>query len=189
MSALESGPSAPATRSPLGFAGGLTDADTGLVLFGARDFDPTLGRWIAKDPIGFAGGDVNLYGYCLGDPVGLVDPSGQVGQLVIALVVVFVVIFGAITVGQLLTVRDTAAECLDGSLYEEFGTYAAQYDEQTYLLLDQNAQAVYQKSWEELTPIEKKTAFSEGPNGAELLPRMQGFTYGDANGVWNEVDR
>ena len=48
------------------------------MLFGARDFDPTLGRWVAKDPIGFAGGDVNLYGYCLGDPVGLVDPSGTV---------------------------------------------------------------------------------------------------------------
>jgi len=66
----------PALDIPLGFAGGLTDPHTGLTLFGARDYDPTLGRWIAKDPIGFAGGDANLYGYCLGDPVNLVDPSG-----------------------------------------------------------------------------------------------------------------
>ncbi len=66
----------PALQVPLGFAGGLADSDTGLTLFGARDYDPTLGRWIAKDPIGFAGGDANLYGYCLGDPVNLVDPSG-----------------------------------------------------------------------------------------------------------------
>ena len=66
----------PALEVPLGFAGGFADRDTGLVLFGARDYDPELGRWIAKDPIGFAGGDANLYGYCLGDPVGLVDPSG-----------------------------------------------------------------------------------------------------------------
>ena len=54
------------------------------MLFGARDFDPALGRWVAKDPIGFAGGDVNLYGYCLGDPVGLVDPSGKIIPLIIA---------------------------------------------------------------------------------------------------------
>jgi RHS repeat-associated protein len=40
----------------LGFAGGLTDAATGLVRFGARDYDPSVGRWTAKDPIGFAGG-------------------------------------------------------------------------------------------------------------------------------------
>jgi RHS repeat-associated protein len=61
---------------PFGFAGGLYDKDTGLVRFGARDYDPETGRWTAKDPIGFAGGDPNLYGYVLGDPVNLVDPSG-----------------------------------------------------------------------------------------------------------------
>jgi RHS repeat-associated protein len=36
---------------PFGFAGGLYDPDTGLVRFGARDYDPAVGRWIAKDPI------------------------------------------------------------------------------------------------------------------------------------------
>jgi RHS repeat-associated protein len=41
---------------PFGFAGGLYDADTGLVRFGARDYDPETGRWTAKDPIAFAGG-------------------------------------------------------------------------------------------------------------------------------------
>jgi RHS repeat-associated protein len=35
---------------PFGFAGGLYDADTGLVRFGARDYDPAVGRWTAKDP-------------------------------------------------------------------------------------------------------------------------------------------
>ncbi|MFU8832906.1 MAG: RHS repeat-associated core domain-containing protein, partial [Wenzhouxiangella sp.] len=61
---------------PFGFAGGLYDPDTGLVRFGARDYDPETGRWTAKDPIGFAGGDSNLYGYVLGDPVNLIDPTG-----------------------------------------------------------------------------------------------------------------
>jgi RHS repeat-associated protein len=61
---------------PFGFAGGLHDSDTGLVRFGYRDYDPEVGRWTAKDPIGFAGGDTDLYGYVLNDPVNLVDPYG-----------------------------------------------------------------------------------------------------------------
>ena len=61
---------------PFGFAGGLYDRDTGLVRFGARDYDPEVGRWTAKDPILFAGGDTNLYGYTLNDPVNGVDPLG-----------------------------------------------------------------------------------------------------------------
>jgi RHS repeat-associated protein len=61
---------------PFGFAGGLYDRHTGLLRFGARDYDPSTGRWIAKDPILFAGGDTNLYGYVLNDPVNFIDPMG-----------------------------------------------------------------------------------------------------------------
>jgi RHS repeat-associated protein len=60
-----------------GFAGGIYDTDTGLVRFGARDYEPYLGRWTAKDPIGFDGGDPNLYGYLLGDPLNVVDVTGH----------------------------------------------------------------------------------------------------------------
>ena len=35
-----------------------------------------LGRWTAKDPIGFRFGDVNLYEYVGGDPVNRLDPGG-----------------------------------------------------------------------------------------------------------------
>ena len=63
----------------LGFAGGLYDKDTKLTRFGYRDYDAQTGKWTAKDPIGFAGGDTNLYGYVLGDPVNLVDPWGLLG--------------------------------------------------------------------------------------------------------------
>jgi RHS repeat-associated protein len=62
---------------PFGFAGGLYDADTGLVRFGARDYDPEVGRWTAKDPILFEGGDTNLYAYCGNDPVNYVDTDGM----------------------------------------------------------------------------------------------------------------
>jgi RHS repeat-associated protein len=61
---------------PFGFAGGLFDADTGLVRFGARDYDPTVGRWTSKDPIGFRGG-LNLYAYCENNPINCVDPTGN----------------------------------------------------------------------------------------------------------------
>ena len=44
--------------------------------FGYRDYDPKVGRWTAKDPIGFAVGDVSLYGYVVNDPISLVDPDG-----------------------------------------------------------------------------------------------------------------
>ena len=61
---------------PFGFAGGLYDPSTGLVRFGARDYDPEIGRWTVKDPILFQGGDVNLYGYVNNDPIGFIDPFG-----------------------------------------------------------------------------------------------------------------
>jgi RHS repeat-associated protein len=64
---------------PFGFAGGLYDTDTGLVLFGVRDYDPGTGRWTAKDPIRFGGGDTNLYGYVVGDPENWIDPDGRIG--------------------------------------------------------------------------------------------------------------
>jgi RHS repeat-associated protein len=62
---------------PFGFAGGLYDPETKLVRFGARDYDAETGRWTSKDPLRFAGGDANLYGYVLGDPVNFTDPSGR----------------------------------------------------------------------------------------------------------------
>lgn len=35
-----------------------------------------IGRWTARDPIRFSGGDANLYGYVLGGPVNLIDTPG-----------------------------------------------------------------------------------------------------------------
>jgi RHS repeat-associated protein len=90
-----------AFKIPFGFAGGLHDRDTGLVRFGLRDYDPDVGRWTAKDPIFFAGGDTDLYGYVLNDPVNLIDPSGlididKIRTAVLILGIVDVVPIGAI---------------------------------------------------------------------------------------------
>lgn len=61
---------------PFGFAGGLYDPDTRLVRFGARDYDASVGRWTAKDPLVFAGRESNLYAYAANDPVNAFDPDG-----------------------------------------------------------------------------------------------------------------
>lgn len=69
---------------PFGFAGGLYDADTRLVHFGAREYEASIGRWISKDPILFWGRQVNLYVYAGSDPVNRVDPTGLIVPAVIA---------------------------------------------------------------------------------------------------------
>ena len=61
---------------PIGFAGGLHDQDTGLVKFGAREYDSRTGRWTGPDPARYAGGDAVLYRYAAGDPVNRTDPTG-----------------------------------------------------------------------------------------------------------------
>ncbi|NDV28468.1 RHS repeat domain-containing protein [Desulfovibrio sp. JC010] len=61
---------------PLGFAAGLYDKDTRLVHFGYREYNPTIGRFIQPDPLGLAGGDVDVYGYCADDPVNFIDRVG-----------------------------------------------------------------------------------------------------------------
>lgn len=85
----------PSFTVPFGFACGLYDADTGLIHFGYRDYDPDTGRWTAKDPIGFAGGDVSLYGYCLADPVNGMDPDGQIIVPVLGVIAVAYLAYNA----------------------------------------------------------------------------------------------
>lgn len=69
----------PAFGVPFGFAGGLYDQDTGLIRFGYRDYDPDVGRWTAKDPISFGGGDFDLYRYAQNNPINFYDPLGLWG--------------------------------------------------------------------------------------------------------------
>ena len=64
---------------PFGYAGGLYDRHTGLVRFGARDYDPSTGRWTRKDPAGFEGG-ISLYLYAFADPINLIDPEGRLPE-------------------------------------------------------------------------------------------------------------
>ncbi|MEV6965594.1 RHS repeat-associated core domain-containing protein [Hamadaea sp. NPDC051192] len=61
-----------------GFLAAPTDATTGLDLVGARNYDPTIGRFISADPI-LAGQDLTQlggYAYAGNNPVSRSDPSG-----------------------------------------------------------------------------------------------------------------
>ena len=72
-------------RSPYPFgykaqAGYYTDSETGLILCTYRYYDPTVGRWLTRDPDGYDGG-MDLYAYCMNDPVnGTWFPFGLDGQ-------------------------------------------------------------------------------------------------------------
>jgi RHS repeat-associated protein len=66
---------APGTQ-PFGFAGGLRDLDSGLIRFGARDYDPSTGRWTSKDPLRFEGGLLDFYDYVGDDPINGTDGDG-----------------------------------------------------------------------------------------------------------------
>jgi RHS repeat-associated protein len=61
---------------PVGFAGGIIDSQTTLVRFGYRDYEPWSGRWAARDPVFFRGGQGNLFAYVQNNPINRVDPFG-----------------------------------------------------------------------------------------------------------------
>ncbi|MBI3377424.1 MAG: RHS repeat protein [Nitrospirae bacterium] len=61
---------------PYTFTGREFDPETGLYYYRGRYYYPSRGRFISKDPIGFGGGDVNLYRYVGNNPVNFVDPEG-----------------------------------------------------------------------------------------------------------------
>jgi RHS repeat-associated protein len=67
------------TESEIGcrylFQGREYDASTGHYYFRARWYQPDIGRWLSKDPVGIAGG-LNLYEAFRNNPVNAVDPSG-----------------------------------------------------------------------------------------------------------------
>ncbi|HTR51677.1 MAG TPA: RHS repeat-associated core domain-containing protein [Kofleriaceae bacterium] len=92
---------------PFGFSGGLYDPDTGLVHFGAREYDPASGRFLTLDPSGLEGG-LDPYLYANGDPINCVDPTGHFWQFVASIAV------GAAIEGGLELVHQVAAGgCID----------------------------------------------------------------------------
>ncbi len=77
---------AKAAGNPLWYTGKPQDSATGLSYYGARYYDPVLGRFMAIDPVGFQDSNLhsfNRYAYANNNPYKFVDPDGE--AVVIAL--------------------------------------------------------------------------------------------------------
>jgi len=62
----------------------------GLVKVGVRWYDPTVGRFLQQDPwLGsiYAPLTLNAYGYCVNDPIQMVDPSGMIAWIIVGVAV------------------------------------------------------------------------------------------------------
>ncbi len=101
---------------PFGFAGGLYDPQTGLIRFGARDYDPEIGRWTAKDPIGFSAGVTGFYTYVEDDPMNRMDPRGLYGSEVHLLKTFMWGTEEGVTVSDALEIA-TSDQSMDRSLF------------------------------------------------------------------------
>jgi RHS repeat-associated protein len=67
-----------ANTNPYQFTGRENDG-TGLYSYRARYYSPLFQRFVTQDPIGFGGGDTNLYSYAGNDPISETDPQGLIG--------------------------------------------------------------------------------------------------------------
>jgi len=61
---------------PFKFVGryGVMAEQNGIYYMRARYYDPSVGRFISEDPLGFGGGDVNLFAYVQSNPIDRIDP-------------------------------------------------------------------------------------------------------------------
>jgi RHS repeat-associated protein len=66
-----------ADDAPYLFSSKPRDLETGLYYYGFRQYDPMLGRWPSRDPIG-EGGEPNLYGFIGNESIAFVDAVGLI---------------------------------------------------------------------------------------------------------------
>jgi RHS repeat-associated protein len=76
------------TLPDFNFTGLYRHSASNLDLAVYRAYDPNLGRWISRDPIG-EGGGINLYGYAENSPAIYIDPDGRFPWVVLAIAAVY----------------------------------------------------------------------------------------------------
>ena len=99
--------------NPFRYRGYYWDRDLGLYHLQTRYYDPVIGRFISPDsyeyldPESFGG--LNLYCYCLNNPIMYADPSGHFPWLILAAVMLFTPVGGTITQAAVSTLGYVAA--------------------------------------------------------------------------------
>ncbi|MDD3875179.1 MAG: hypothetical protein PHT69_01010 [Bacteroidales bacterium] len=63
------------------FNGKEKDEETGMYYYGARYYPPDLGIWLSVDPLSDKYPSMSSYSYCAGNPVLLIDPTGNGGEV------------------------------------------------------------------------------------------------------------
>ena len=106
--AIKTNVSGIAAINPFRYRGYYLDDETGLYYLNARYYDPEVGRFISRDSIEYANPEtingLNLYAYCLNNPVMCVDPTGTLAwwqNLLIALA--GIVIIAGLAVATVVT--------------------------------------------------------------------------------------
>ncbi len=94
------------TNNPIGYRNYYYDSETGLYYLKARYYDSSTGQFTQEDIVQDDNLQYNLYGYCSGNPVLYVDPSGQS----------LLVIGGLIILAG--TIMLTTTSCSDNNYYE-----------------------------------------------------------------------
>jgi RHS repeat-associated protein len=63
--------------NPFRYTGREFDSEMSLYYYRARYYDPTMGRFLSEDPIGFSSDTSNFYDYVSNNPLVFNDPSGS----------------------------------------------------------------------------------------------------------------
>jgi RHS repeat-associated protein len=109
------------------------DVETGLVYMGARYYEPIVGRFISKDPVGFNESNLhsfNRYAYANNNPYRYIDPDGRIVLPAAVLVVAAIAVGTAITVQNLpKNDKDRLAKALQRSLASIFHQESADADQ------------------------------------------------------------
>jgi RHS repeat-associated protein len=77
-------PTGPGVANEPGYTGKFEEPDLGIQNFGARWYDPRIGRFLAIDSAGFDPQNpqsFNRYAYANNNPYGFVDPDGRAPKL------------------------------------------------------------------------------------------------------------
>lgn len=111
----------PATTNKQWFHGKPLDPDTGMEDFGARNYDPILGRFLSIDPVDFLPDNVhsfNRYGYANNNPLRYKDPDGRVPLLLIPVAIDVAIIAAtraAVFIASAAVVAHAANQATQGS--------------------------------------------------------------------------
>jgi len=176
-----------ATRQVLRYASYAYDAHSATYYLAARHYDPASARFLTKDPAR-DDGEESAYQYCGGEPVGKVDPSGEVAIAALPLIIKVAVIAAA-AVGTYFTVkwmiqitntynywRNTA------SVYTEYGSWARRNRPKLYGLLDDSARLIMSKQWSALTSDGHRRVVRESPY-SQVRWKLQVYVFTQKCGV------